>query len=251
MRDVRNSNADFVANPTALEGRPQIHLVETEPDRGPDDLFRELSWDERDELFAAGDLRAFSAGETIFEQGALFDGIAVLLSGRVRSLHDGGSNRSMTLAYWQAGHFIGAPQALGGGEQLWTSVAVDDTRCLMISGAATERLIRRSPNLTTAIVEGLVQKNRLFSALVKIMGMDTTPARLAQLFLALARPSREIADAYVVADAMSHEELGHIVGDAAAVVSAAMAQFEADALLKRAEDDAFVIDRPGLRRLCA
>ena len=88
-------------------------------DSGPN-ILDMLSPDELARLFAQGRETSYAPGDFFFQQGEPHDGIHFIRTGRVRSYYVSPGGREITLAYWPKGHFVGAPQILGGGEHMWT-----------------------------------------------------------------------------------------------------------------------------------
>ncbi len=225
-----------------------IHMADPPQDGGlgPDILHR-LTRDERASLAAAGQQRHFEPGECLFEQGDAHDGIVFILKGRVRSFYVSPRGRAITLAYWPGGHFVGAPQILGGGEHMWTSVAIEPTVGLAVEGAATERLVRSIPNLAVALIEGLVYKSKCYTALLQLMGTESKTVRLAHLLLTLAEPE---AGRSVVAQELTQEELATMIGATRQAVSVALDRFEKDGMIDRQGCRIAITDIERLRRLC-
>ena len=62
-----------------------------------------------------------------FRQGAPHDGIHLIESGLIKSFYVSEDGRELTLGFWTAGHYVGAPQMFGGGQHAWTSQAAAPT----------------------------------------------------------------------------------------------------------------------------
>lgn len=228
-----------------------IHMTDPPQDggQGPDILHR-LTHEERVSLEAAGQRRRYDAGQTLFEQGDSHDGIVFILEGRVRSYYVSPRGRAITLAYWPGGHFVGAPQILGGGEHMWTSVAIEPTVGLTVDGPSMERLVRSTPNLAVALIEGLVYKSKCYTALLQLMGTESKTVRLAHLLLTLAEPVGDKGRQSVVAQELTQEELATMIGATRQAVSIALDRFEKDGMIERQGFRIAITDIDRLRRLC-
>jgi CRP-like cAMP-binding protein len=245
------SRARITAIPPEDREPKVIHMADPPHDGGlgPDILHR-LTPQERTTLAAAGAERRYAAGERLFEQGDAHDGIVFILEGRVRSFYVSPRGRAITLAYWPGGHFVGAPQILGGGEHMWTSVAIEPTVGLAIGGAATEQLVRAIPNLAVALIEGLVYKSKCYTALLQLMGTESKTVRLAHLLLTLAEPGDGRAGRHVVSQDLTQEELATMIGATRQAVSVALDRFEKGAMIERRGCRIAITDMAQLRRLC-
>lgn len=228
-----------------------IHM--TDPPLGgglEPDILRRLSAAERVALAEAGREIRYRAGQYLFEQGDAHDGIIFIVKGRVRSFYTSPRGRAITLAYWPSGHFVGAPQILGGGEHMWTSVAIEPTVGLAIAGEATERLVRTLPNLAVALIEGLVYKSKCYTALLQLMATESKTVRLAHLLLTLVEPTGGAPRRYALTQELTQEELASMIGATRQAVSVSLDQFEKDGLIERCGRRITVTDMASLRRVC-
>jgi len=190
---------------------------------------------------ALGRARAYRAGETLFEQGQPHDGLVVIESGLVRSYYTSEDARELTLGYWSAGHFVGAPQVYGGGRHVWTSVAEQDTQGLWLPGGELRELASRTAILAVALCDALVHKSQCYCALLQLLATHSMRVRLARLLSMLAaRSSGPVIE-------LSHSQLASIIGSTRQWVSQTLTQFGAAGLVSRRSDGTLLIKEP--RRL--
>lgn len=228
-----------------------LHLTETGlPADGGPDIMGMLTEAELARLVREGQETAYAAGELFFSQGDRHDGIHFIRSGRVRSFYVSPSGREITLAYWPKGHFVGAPQILGGGEHMWSSVAMEPTVGLWLPGATLRSLICELPNLAVAVIEGLVYKGMCYTALLQIMGTQSKLSRLGHLLLSLAAPASQTANVANVHQRFTQEELATMIGATRQSISTTLDKFERKRLIERHGDHIRIIDVTGLRALC-
>lgn len=228
-----------------------LHLTETglPVDNGPN-IFEMLSAGELARLVKAGRETVYKTGAFFFRQGDIHDGIHFIRSGRVRSFYVSPSGREITLAYWPPGHFVGAPQVLGGGEHMWSSVAVEPSAGLWLPGEVLRGLIREMPNLGIALIEGLVHKSMCYTALLQIMGTQSKASRLGHLLLTLAAPASQTGNEAAVRQHLTQEELANLIGSTRQAISTTLDKFERQGLIERRGDAIRIVDVAGLRALC-
>jgi CRP-like cAMP-binding protein len=247
--DNRNHDAeDDSATASNAEDVRAVHLTEggSSISQGPD-ILSMLTGDELAMLIDEGKETNYRKGEYFFQQGDVHDGIHFIKSGRVRSYYTSAAGREVTLAYWPAGHFVGAPQILGGGEHMWTSVAVEPTVGLWLPGETLRRLIMKTPNLAIAVIEGLVYKSMCYTALLQIMGTQSKTTRLCHLLLTLATPIKDTKNQLVVSGHHSQEELANLIGSTRQSVSLYLDKFEKKGLIERRNDEIVILDSMALR----
>lgn len=173
----------------------------------------QLSPGERDAVRLAASPKTLDRGEGLFFQGDRHTGVWIIESGRVRSYYAGPSGREITLAYWTPGHFVGGPEVFGGGRHIWSGDAMEPTDLLFLSGQALRALIKQSPGVAMAIIDGLVAKGKCYSALVQMLGTRSVSERLEHLLVILANTRGKEEDGALVIDrTITHEQLASIVG---------------------------------------
>lgn len=181
----------------------------------------------------AGKVSRYAAGQTLFAQGAPHHGIFIIRSGLIRSFYVSDAGREITLAFWRAGHFVGGPQIFGGGQHMWTSVAVAPSECILLPGARLAQLSREIPELAHALIEGLVHKGRCYCALLQLLATKSMRRRLALLLQLLARPAPEHPEWSAVGGEFSHGELASMIGSTRQWVSLMLARFEREGWVER------------------
>jgi CRP/FNR family cyclic AMP-dependent transcriptional regulator len=220
--------------------------IETNPN-----ILSHLTDAEFDRLLVLGRETEYAPDSFLFHQGERHDGIHFIRSGRIRSLYVSPEGREITLAYWPVGHFVGAPQIFSGGNHMWSSIAVEKSICLWLSGKVLRSLVQEIPNLAVGIIEGLDYKGRLYAALVQIMGTRSIPMRLAHLLLALAETERNSSGQPItLSESFTQEELAAMVGATRQSVSLTLDRFEKDDLITRDTHAIRLVNIPGLEDIC-
>ncbi len=177
-------------------------------------------------VMAIGQRRRYAAGAVIFSQGSPHNGVFLIESGVVKSYYSSEEGRELTLGYWTAGHYVGAPQMFGGGCHAWTSAATTTTQCLWLPGKELRRLALAHADLAVALLDALVHKSECYCALLQLLATHSMRERLARLvhMLAAADPDASFD--------LSHRELASMIGSTRQWVSASLARFVADGLLE-------------------
>lgn len=228
-----------------------LHVTDTGlPTESGPTIFEMLSARELARLVEAGRELSYRPGEYFFRQGDKHDGIHFIQSGRIRSFYLSSSGREITLAYWPKGHFVGAPQIFGGGEHMWSSVAVEPSVGLWLPGTVMRKLIQESPNLAIAVIEGLVQKSMCYTALLQIMGTQSKTSRLGRLLLTLAAPIAYGVNVADIRQNFTQEELANMIGSTRQSISTSLDKFEKQGLAVRHGNTIRILDVDGLRALC-
>lgn len=195
----------------------------------------------------AGNPRSVAAGEAIFAQGSMHNGIYLIESGRVRTYYSGPNGREITLAYWTPGHFIGGPEIFGG-LHMWSADTIEDSRLLQIAGPRLRRLAETVPGVAMCLIDGLVAKGKCYSALVQMLGTRSVTERLAHLLLILAEVGGRHVDCRPAIDRnITHEHIANMVGSTRQWVTVTLARFQRDGLIAIERDRIFIEDAARLR----
>lgn len=210
-----------------------------------------LTESEKVEVLSLGRRMEYATGDTFFCQGDPHDGIHMIEKGRVRSFYTSPAGKEITLAYWTAGNFVGAPDMYSDGEYMWTSEAIEPSRATWLAGDVLFTLVRQIPNLALGLIDGLIYKGKCYSSLLQLMGTSSMSMRLAHLLLALMdTPSEEEPERFLISKRFSHAELANMVGSTRQWVSCTLKRFEDDRLIAF-DGTSIVVRRPDeLKNIC-
>lgn len=157
--------------------------------------------------------RVYAPGEEVFGQGKRHDGIFLIDSGTARTYYVSPTGREITLAYWTRGNFVGGPEIFGGGEHIWSAVAVEESEIFFLRGTDLKVLVKALPNLAIGVIDGLVHKGKCYSELLQILGTRSVKSRLAHLLMTLAsRYGVQTNDGVVIERSYTHDELANMIG---------------------------------------
>ena len=172
-----------------------------------------LSADDEKKVRQLGTRRKVAKGEGVFFQGDPHTGVWILEKGRVRTFYASPSGREITLAYWSVGHFVGGPEVFGKGRHVWSADALEDCEFLFVSGMSLQRLVREVPDVAIAVINGLVNKGKCYSALIQMLGTRSVSERLRQLLLILAETYGRHEGGQVIIDrTITYDQIASIVG---------------------------------------
>ncbi len=218
----------------------QTTLLSTEAavTAAPPSLLASISEPARRAVLALGRRRDYAAGDLLFRQGDHHDGIFLIDEGVVRSSYLSEDGRELTLGFWTAGHYVGAPQMFGGGNHAWTSVAETDTRCLWLPGPELRSLAQQWPDLALALMDALVHKSQCYCALLQLLATQSMRVRLARLLAMLE--AREVGSC----TKLSHGDMASMIGSTRQWVSKTLARFAEEGLIRKDPDGGVRVAQP-------
>ncbi|MBT6429092.1 MAG: Crp/Fnr family transcriptional regulator [Rhodospirillaceae bacterium] len=199
-----------------------------------------LNAGDRDQILACGRPRDYAPSEHFFQQGEAHNGIHLIEFGRIRSYYTSPAGREITLGYWAAGDFVGAPQIFGGGHHMWSSIAIEPSRGIWLPGQELKALVYEMPDLAVSLIEGLEQKGKCYAALLQLVATRSMKKRLAHLLLTMADHSGKKVNGHLSLDRrFTHEELASMIGATRQWVSLTLERFEKEGIVAR--DDSLIV----------
>jgi CRP-like cAMP-binding protein len=204
----------------------------------PPNLLARLSDPARQAVLALCRRRDYAAGDLLFRQGDHHDGVFLIDEGLVRSCYLSEDGRELTLGYWTAGHYVGAPQMFGGGRHAWTSAAETATRCLWLPGPQLRTLALEWPELALGLIDALVHKSQCYCALLQLLATQSMRTRLARLLTMLA--AREVGSC----TQLSHGQMASMIGSTRQWVSQTLARFAEEGLIVKEPDGGIRVTQP-------
>ena len=115
-------------------------------------LFRELNRRELQAVVQILNIRKYSTGDVVFEQGAQGDGVYVVLKGCVDVIQkDGEDGEKVLLSQSESGSFFGEIALLEDAPRTAAAVVVEDTKLALFSRDALRQLAEQRPHLGVKI----------------------------------------------------------------------------------------------------
>lgn len=217
-----------------------------EADQLGDGLVYGLTEDNKRKLFEVGKPMSFTKGEHIFRQGELHNGIFLVQKGIVRTYYVAPNGREITLAHWSMPNFVGGPELFGGGEHVWSGVAMTDVRALFLQGSALRSLVSKIPALALNLLDGLIGKAQCYSVVLQMLGTRSVTQRLAYYLLLHSKDGSSVVDTA----RLSQSDIATIVGSTRQWVSSTLDRFrKADVIEVRADGSIFIMNRRELTRI--
>jgi CRP/FNR family transcriptional regulator, cyclic AMP receptor protein len=163
----------------------------------------------------------FEPGERLMHEGEPGDSVALILTGRVKVGHTGGSGREMVLDLRGAGELVGELSALDRAPRSGSVTAIEPVEALMLPASAFRTLMDRA-ELARELLEMLSRRFRDADRKRIEFGASDTVGRAAARIVELAeRYGERSGEAVVISLPVSQEELaGWTASSRAALASA-------------------------------
>lgn len=199
-----------------------------------------------------------AAGTTIVTAEEEDDDVFFVLEGRARAATYTDAGREVRLSDLTPGEGFGIFAALDGRPRSTNVVAVDDTRCARITGAAFRDVLNRVPEVSNAFLVYLVERLRAMSEKMTALTTQSAEERLIRTLLDLARPLPErvaaalpgnAGDAAFIAPIPTQQELAGMIVSQREAVGREMSALARRGLVRRPDRKSLVI--PSLSRLRA
>ena len=202
-----------------------------------------MSADDEKKVRQLGTRRKVAKGEGVFFQGDPHTGVWILEKGRVRTFYASPSGREITLAYWSVGHFVGGPEVFGKGRHVWSADALEDCEFLFVSGMSLQRLVREVPDVAIAVINGLVNKGKCYSALIQMLGTRSVSERLRQLLLILAETYGRHEGGQVIIDrTITYDQIASIVGATRQWVTQSLDRLQSEGIVQVTRKEILISD---------
>ena len=210
-----------------------------------------LSPDAAARIRAAGRTLRCERGDILYRQGAVQDGIAIIESGMIRSFYTAPGGRTMTLAYWSPGNFVGGPDVFGGGLHMWSAEAAQRSVLTLLPGDALRALTRDCAEATSVLLDAVIFKARCYASLAQMLGTRSLTQRLAQVLLHLIDahgvPHRDEAPSVLIAASFTHAEIAELIGATRQWVTTSLSRLQKEGVIRRSRG-MLIVERPDLLR---
>jgi CRP/FNR family cyclic AMP-dependent transcriptional regulator len=170
-------------------------------------LFAPLSPEELQDAAQHFSVRVYPKGAILATEGDRLDTFNIILSGRIQWFWSDEAGRQLKLhPEGPGGHF--ADTTLGGEPILMSVIALEPVRVASIPMPELKGLLVRHPQLAVALLMDVVARLRRLLQTTKTLTMEEVYGRVVKLLLARAVES----DGRLVAERLTHAEIGHRVG---------------------------------------
>jgi CRP/FNR family transcriptional regulator len=149
-------------------------------------MFRELPQAILDEVLAGCTERSFRKEETVFLEGEASRGLLVIRHGSLKVYKLRESGREQVLEIEGPGRSVAEMPLFDGQPYPASCSAIEDSLVLTMPVSSFHRLLRRHPDLASAVIAGLAQRLRHMVDLVEEISLKAVRERLGGLIRELA-----------------------------------------------------------------
>ncbi len=184
-------------------------------------------------LAERGVLRCVRKGERLIEEGRLGDELYIVLEGRLRAYSRNDKGREITYGLYGPGECVGE-MSLDGGARSASVVALQDSRCAMLTRQTLLAYIGERPEFALELVAMVIRRARAATTSVKRLALSDAYERLKLLLESLA--AEPVDGACLVTEPLHHRDIAHRIGCSREMVSR---------LLKDLVSGGYIADRGG------
>lgn len=134
------------------------------------------------------------------------------------------------------------------GRHVWSADALEECELLFISGASLQRLVREIPDVAMAVITGLVNKGKCYSALIQMLGTRTVSERLRQLLVILAETYGRHEGGKIIVDRdITYDQIATIVGATRQWVTQSLDRLQNEGVLQVSRKEIAILEMDRLR----
>lgn len=205
------------------------------------DIFRDLRPEDIAKLDQQTELLTSPKGRVLYSQDDHAAALFLLKQGRVQLYRLTPSGKRLELATIEPGTFFGEMPLLGESLRHTYAEAASDCLLCVMSQTDVERLIREHPLVASRMMEVLSRRLALAEARLEEFAYQSVAARIAAVLLRL---SQERGDRVV---AITHQELGDMIGALRETVTKTLDEFQAGGLVELGRGRITLRDMAGLQ----
>ncbi len=171
-----------------------------------------------------GEVRRYSKGTVLIEEGDRGDTIFIVLQGRLRAFSRHPSNeREITFGIYGPGEYVGE-MGLDGGLRSASVVAVDDCSCSRVGRPTLEVHIAADPGFAFVLLAKVIRRARSATLSLKQIALNDVYGRVKLLLEATALPQPD--GSRLVIDRPTHEAISQQVGCGREMVSRVISELK-------------------------
>lgn len=195
--------------------------------------------------------RLYHADETLFMQGEEPAGVFYICSGRVKLSTSSSEGRTLILQLAGPGELLGTSAAIGGHSHAFTAETIEPCHLKFVRRADFLELCRSWGAVSFRVVQSLCGANDCANDRARSLGLSETAAeRLAQFLLDRCdREGRRNELGTHVTLALTHEEIGQLIGASRETVSRTLSRFRRERIISGKGARLLVPDRAALEAL--
>jgi CRP/FNR family transcriptional regulator len=202
-------------------------------------LFTVLTPEERQEIGALAVEKTFEAGQTLFHEGEICEGLYVLGSGTVKISKTSPSGREIMLMLDSAPASVAEVPLFDGGGYPATVTALSEIVAYLVRKEDFRRFCGLHPEVPLKVLAVAGLRLRQLVGLIEAVTFGSVRQRLARILLETAVGDEAIP--------LTHEELALRLGTVREVVSRNLARFQAEGMLRIVKRQIVIADAGALR----
>jgi CRP-like cAMP-binding protein len=212
-------------------------------------LFRELTAEERNALFARVHIRAYAAGETIFHMGSAGDNMMAVLGGSIRISVPSPDGKEIVLAILQPGEVFGEIALLDGKDRTADARAAVACHLAILERRDVLAFLDRHPKIWPKLVDVLCGRLRNTDQHIAELALLQLPTRLAKALLRFASLEEGSGGRRLLQVQLSQRELGNICGASRESINKCLGVWQRRGIVQIEEGLVMVANRTALEEL--
>ncbi len=160
-------------------------------------------------LAERGVVREFAKDERVIQEGERGDELYIILAGRLRSCARNDKGREITYGIYGPGAYLGE-MSLDGGPRSASVVAVEATRCVMVTRQTLLAHIREQPEFALEFIGNVIKRARAATQSARGMALSDAYGRLKVLLESLAGAS--VPPPQTLDEPLTHRDIASRIG---------------------------------------
>lgn len=192
-------------------------------------------------LAARGELKTVRKHQRLIEEGRHGDELYIILAGRLRAFSRNDSGREITYGIYGPGEYLGE-MSLDGGPRSATVVALEPSRCAMVTRQTLLAHIAEHPEFALELVGKLIRRARAATLSARQLALNDVYGRLKLLLDALGVEQPD--GTRTIAERLTHREIAHRLGCSREMVTRLMRDLESGQFVAQREGGQMTLLRP-------
>jgi CRP/FNR family cyclic AMP-dependent transcriptional regulator len=174
-------------------------------------------------LALRGQVRNYRKNQLLIQEGDRSDTLIIILSGKLRAFasDDRYRDRELTFGVYGPGEYVGE-MSLDGGPRSASVIAVEPTRCAVVSRKTLEAFIAEQPGFAFELIAKLIWRARAATLSAKHLALNDVYGRI-RLLLESRAVQQSDGTARVV-ERLLQRDMGDLVGSSSGMVNKVMKQ---------------------------
>lgn len=175
-------------------------------------------------LAARGELKTVRKHQRLIEEGRYGDELYIILSGRLRAFSRNDAGREITYGIYGPGEYLGE-MSLDGGPRSASVVAVEASRCAMVTRQTLLGYIREEPEFALALIAKLIRRTRAATLSARQLALNDVYGRLKMLLESMAVAQAD--GSRLIAERLTHRDIANRLGCSRGMVTRLMGDLDA------------------------